>query len=167
MSSDQSALIDTLLATARKESEAYTWRALMDQTWELWLDDFQSVIEIDKTPVQSITSIKYLDADGVEQTYDSSNYEFETADFDTGPGKITITGNFPTLQADRGNRVYIRFVAGYQDAASVPAVFKTAIMMRVSTLWEVRQTIHTGTQVHANPEWFQHLLASERNVKFE
>ena len=49
---------------------AHGWlgRALISQSWTLWLDHFPRTIRVPLPPLQSVDAIRYDDADGVSQT---------------------------------------------------------------------------------------------------
>lgn len=77
-------MLSMLITAARKVSEDRTGIALITQTWERVMDKFPSnEIQIGKMPIQSITSVKYCDTDGVWQTMSAADY---TTDVDTIPG---------------------------------------------------------------------------------
>src|SRR4030067_2296692 len=64
--------IAMLITAARKMAETYTLHALVTQTWELVLDGFPTGgIVVPMPPLQSVTSVKYIDTDGVQQTLDA------------------------------------------------------------------------------------------------
>jgi len=113
-------------------------RALITQTWELVLDCFPSeFIRLPLPPLQSVTSIKYLDPDGVEQTLDSARYLVDNA---SQPGGVVVDADGWPATDDTANAVRIRFVAGYgATAASVPAPIRSAILLTVGDLYENRQ----------------------------
>src|SRR5690348_12677399 len=72
-------LIADKIAAAREWCEEYTGRALAPQTVEIALDSFlgrcgETAIELPLPPVTSIASVKYIDADGEEQTMDAGDY---------------------------------------------------------------------------------------------
>lgn len=125
---------DAMLSDFEKDAvdyiERYTSRYLLTTTVDLKLDYFPCVIELRRPPVQSVTSITYLDTNGDSQTLTSSKY---TVDTDREPGLIkpaygeTWPATYTELQA-----VTVRFVCGYADADSVPQGIKTAIKWHVS-----------------------------------
>jgi uncharacterized phiE125 gp8 family phage protein len=124
--------IETLITAARMEAEAETGRALMPQTWELVLDAFPSeslAIEVGKLPISTITHVKYYDTSGVLQTLAADQY---TLDGNKLPGWIYLAPDclWPSTQC-RENAVQIRFVAGYANAAAVPAPIKYWIRAKV------------------------------------
>lgn len=117
--SESDVVIASLIKAARIEAEKRTGRALITQTWELVLDAFPAAeIEIGKLPVSTITSVKYYDTNGVQQTLASDKYAL---DADTLPGWVlpAYGTDWPDTY-DMANAVVIRFVAGYGDASAVP-----------------------------------------------
>jgi uncharacterized phiE125 gp8 family phage protein len=158
-------LIGVQLQAAREQVEEYTRRALMPQTWELRADRFtalpcvtpvlterastRSEIRLGRVPVTSVTSVKYIDADGVEQTLSSSAY---AADLTAYPPILAPAygESWPTARDERG-AVRVRFVAGYADAASVPAALKAAILLILADLYANREAQIVGTIIAANP----------------
>jgi len=122
-------------------------RALVTQTWEYSLDAFPSeAIKIPLPPLQSITSIKYLDSAGVEQTLSSARYLVDTSG---EPGWVVVDSAGWPETYDSANAVKIRFVAGYGAATEVPWALQAAVLLHVGDLFENRQ-IGTEKQVFEN-----------------
>lgn len=134
------ALVTSLITAATDMAEQQTGRAIMAQTWELTLDSFPEAFQLTKVPVQSIVSLKYYDASGVQQTLAGANYAVDTAD-DFGVAYVVPAYNaaWPTTR-DQANAVALRYVAGYADAASVPEPIKQWVKLAVSTMYENRET---------------------------
>ena len=64
---------------AREYAEAITRRAYVQRTLEYTCESFSPYeFELPYPPLQSITSIKYIDADGVLQTVAASVYQLDT-----------------------------------------------------------------------------------------
>lgn len=125
-------------------------RALVTQTWEYVLDSFPSEwIELPLPPLQSVTSIKYIDTDGVEQTLSSARYTVDSA---SDPGGVVVDADGWPETYDTVNAVKIRFVAGYASAADVPAPIRAAMLLHIGDLFENRQ-IGTERQVFTNPAY--------------
>jgi uncharacterized phiE125 gp8 family phage protein len=159
MTSDQSGLIDIAIESARKDVEKYTWGQVISATYDMYLDDWSRAIKIFKSPVSAISSIKYQDENGAEQTLSSSLYDTVLTSRMGDPGRIYIHGSLPTLDPDNKlERVVIRFVAGYTNAAAVPGDIKISMLKRIGTSWEIRQETHTGTQVNTDIDWFYMML---------
>lgn len=115
---DQLALL--LIPAIRAEAEHRLGRRLITQTVELVLDDFPAgEIDLRLPSVQSVTSIKYLDTAGAEQTVINTDYSLDTA---ASPGRVLLdTDAAWPATADVPNAVRVRYVVGYgDDDASVP-----------------------------------------------
>ena len=73
---DQLALL--LIPAIRAEAEHRLGRRLITQTVELVLDDFPAgEIDLRLPSVQTVTSIKYLDTAGAEQTFANTDYSLD------------------------------------------------------------------------------------------
>lgn len=137
--------VAALIATARQYVEDYTWRALVTQTWELALDEFpEGAIELAKGRLASVTSVRYVDTAGVEQTLAPAGYQVDDV---REPGRVLPSPgtSWPSTQAGRVNAVRVRFVAGYGVAAAVPAPIKAALLLIVGHLYEHRELEIVGT----------------------
>lgn len=106
-------------------------RALCTQTWDLLLDCFPatSAIGIPLPPLQSVTSVTYVDPDGATQTMPSGDYIVDTAS-DPGVLALAFGKSWPSVRLQR-NAITIRFVAGYGAAAAVPPAIKDAIKLLI------------------------------------
>ncbi|MGR3218837.1 MAG: head-tail connector protein, partial [Candidatus Anammoxibacter sp.] len=140
---DDDTLIGYLITAARTNSEAYTRRAFVTQTWKLFMDNFSGYtnnypywgqiedaprsifnvnnsIEIPMSPLQSITHLKTYDDSDVATTFSSSNYLVSTYSGDfSQPGSLTlrVSSSWPIVERVKDG-VEIQFVAGYGNAAS-------------------------------------------------
>lgn len=134
---DDDALITALITAATEMAEQELHRAIMAQTWELTLDAFPDAFELTRVPVQSVTSVKYYDTNGVQQTIASNLYSLDTTN-DVGFAYIVPAYNtaWPVTQ-DIINAVAVRFVAGY---STVPEPIKQWIKLMISTMYENRET---------------------------
>lgn len=136
-------LIDSLIITAREFVEGFTWRQLVTATYAWNIDAFADVLRIPRPPVQSVTSIAYLDTAGASQTLASSVY---TLDAVAEPGRLFLAYGkaWPSVRAVR-NAITITFVAGYGAASTVPEKFKHAMKLTVHDLYE-----HRGSKSEVN-----------------
>jgi uncharacterized phiE125 gp8 family phage protein len=136
--SNEDDLIESMLWAAQDMVEQVTGRALMPQTWQLALDDWEYIIELTKPTVQSITSITYTDTASVVQTLAADQYTLLNDDF--GVSRIVPAYNV-TWPANRGGSesVKVTFVAGYANAIKVPYAIKAWIKLQVSAMYENRE----------------------------
>lgn len=132
-------LLTGLITAARAALEKMTGRTFITTTYQLYYDGFfLSSVKLARPPVQSVSSITYVDDDGVTQTLPSSLY---TVDISSLYGRISPAYGeiWPTTRA-QDNAVCIEFKAGYGDAAaSVPEPLKIAIKMLAADVYEHRE----------------------------
>jgi uncharacterized phiE125 gp8 family phage protein len=151
-------LIDTWIKSATKLAEEYQHRAYIEQTWTLTYDNFPGTcIEIPICPLMSVESIKYIDSEGVESTFDSSNY---FVDLTSEVGRIVLNDGvtWPSVDLRAANGLVIEFKAGYSDSADdTPQSVKNAIYIFCTHMFENREA-ENGTI----PEEFYDLLRPDR-----
>ena len=130
--------LSSLTTVAREYCETITRRALATQTLELILDDFPcDYIELPKSPVQSITSIKYKDSNGDETTW--ATY---VSDLDKVPALIMpeYGDSFPSFIPYPSGAVRVRYVAGHKsDGVVLPTSIKQAMLLLIGHLYENRE----------------------------
>jgi uncharacterized phiE125 gp8 family phage protein len=159
--------ISNLIIAAREWCEQFDWRVYMPQTWEFYLDAWPSrnTIEIPKPPLQSITSVKYTDADDVETTLSSSQYIVDAV---SDPGWLILKSlyTWPAVTLRDANGIAIRFVCGYANAASVPMRIKQAILLLVGHWYENRETVLIGSISKSIEHGVISLLGINRGLRF-
>lgn len=147
--SAQQPLLQSLIEVATEEAEHQLGRALITQTWRLTLDALTPVIILPRQAVQSVESIKYLDASGVQQTLPANMYQLTGWD-----NRVIIAAHGATWPSVRGDAdcVEVRWVAGYGAAFDdVPMPIRQWMLIRIGTLYEHREEIITGTMVSNTP----------------
>lgn len=139
-----SLITNILIPAARLYAEHYCGRSFITQQWRLVLDNWPysdqrglacSAIDLERAPVQSIESIKYLDS-GTLITLGTSVY---VADLSGPVPRITPKFGqiWPPISTPQIGNVQVNYTAGYgATAASVPGGIKHWILMRVETLLE-------------------------------
>jgi uncharacterized phiE125 gp8 family phage protein len=154
-----------LVAAARMDAEHQTGRALVAQTWRLTLDAFPpGDIELPRPPLQSVKSITYLDADGVRQTIDPAEYRAIT---DELFGRVVLAYNaaWPSCRSEPGS-VQVTFVSGWPEAADVPEAIRHWIKIKLTTLYEQRGMVITGTIVSESPRQAWDVLLDGYRVRW-
>jgi uncharacterized phiE125 gp8 family phage protein len=155
---DDDATIAFLITVARQYVDAVSgWlgRALVAQTWDLVFDAFpipqasccgpvtpsgmpSAAIEMPWPPLQSVTSVKYIDTAGVETTLAATEYMVDTI---SDPGWLIPISAWPATK-NVANAVMIRFVAGYgPTAADVPAPVRHALLLLIGHWYENREQV--------------------------
>ena len=136
---DDDALITRLIAAARARAEWHTGRALITQSWTLWLDGWPptGAIEIPLPPLQSVVSVATYARDDSASVMSASLY---TVDIASAPARLARKiGTAPLTNLRAINGIAIAFTAGYGDSADdVPPLLKQAILTLIAFLYENR-----------------------------
>lgn len=153
----------TLIEVARDNVERITERALLTQTWERRLDAFPAApvgVGLERPPLQSVTSIEYVDPDGVLQTLDPSKYTVNTF---REPGAVyPAYGETWPETRDEPDAVRVVYVAGWTEAAKVPASIREAILRLASLWYDENAPVVVGMSVSVLPHDVDSLLAPYR-----
>lgn len=164
-SSDDDTLIDAFVKSARQYVEEDLGRALITQTWDYTIDAFPSdgsAIHLPRPPLQSVTSISYVDTAGATQTVSSGDYIVNTG---KRKGEVTLAygAAWPATRT-QASAVTIRFVAGYGAASAVPESIRTALRLVVGDLYSNREASIVGT-IHTDNPAVNALLGPYRLVE--
>jgi hypothetical protein len=156
-------LIMSLIGAARRQIETDTRRAIITQTLKLTLDRFPSSCErrhtgnydggvpyfgryqtifVPRPPLQTVSSISYVDGNGATQTMSASDYLVDTR---SEPGRITpaYATSWPAARHQL-NSVTITYIAGWTPA-TVPETVKQLMRLWVSHFFENREAVTVGT----------------------
>ncbi|KQZ00898.1 hypothetical protein ASD45_08525 [Pseudolabrys sp. Root1462] len=139
-------------------------RCLMPQTWRQDFDDFSRCLRLPLFQAASITSVKYDDSSAVEQTVSSSFYDLLTDDRG-GFVRFKDTYSFAAVNSQRP-AVRVAYVAGYADAASVPAAIKAAMLLLIRHWFDNPGAVQVGQPAQAMPFAVDALLAPYRRISF-
>jgi uncharacterized phiE125 gp8 family phage protein len=157
-------------------------RALIDQTWDLYLDGFpgqffrnafptlrsqRQSIEIPLPPLIEVVGVFFTDSAGNEQQLPTSSY---VVDAISEPARLVPArgAGWPVCGHHEVNSVRIRFRAGYLDMSNspptdnVPFEIKAAILMHVADLYANRETQVIGQGVTTLPWAAEQLLRPKR-----
>lgn len=146
----QDDLLDLAIAAGRERGEHLTGAAWVSSTWELALDEFPAgagtIWDLGIHPVlqaDDITSVKYLDTDGVEQTLDSSLYQVRIT------GKCQICDLLPAFgetwpdTREVSQAVKIRFSAGWA-MGGLPKSLKQWLMAWAAAAYRNPEAVIAG-----------------------
>ena len=135
-------ILSSYLRAGREHVENATRRVLMTQTLTYGLDgDWPIVnglqrIELPVQPVQSVTSITYVDASGNTTTLGTDQYALRH----TGPNNVAYIEpaygvQWPAVR-NQSQAITVAFVAGYTSASAIPESLKTAIVLHAELLFD-------------------------------
>lgn len=153
------ALVARLIRSAMEAAERYTGRALITQTWDLFLDrwpqaratealwegvrigadlpDKARAVLLPRPPLQAVVHVKTYDEVDAETVWPAANYFVDTAGT---PGRLMArAGRDLPVPGRAANGIEVRFTAGYGSApADVPAPLRQGMLRLVAELYEQR-----------------------------
>jgi len=159
-------LITALITAAREWVESYTGKSLVEQTRQITLSSWPyAPLRLHGGPVQEISSVKYLDKTGTEQTV------AETVYWLTPGGEISLDygQTWPSEQLRGPDSIAITYVTGYEPVVTetevpvedgeegetetvtitdyggnVPRQFKQAMLLLIGAWYELREGVFVG-----------------------
>lgn len=139
--SDDDTLISALITASRQLCEEYTRRILVTTTIDEYFDQFprnswnghSNILYLSRGPVTSVTSVKYVDEIGSEQTIASSLYVVDSI---SEPARIQSTDGW-TTGAGVVNQLIVRYVVG-TDVTAIPKPLIQGMMLVISDLYDQR-----------------------------
>jgi uncharacterized phiE125 gp8 family phage protein len=166
-SSDDDTVVALIERAVHNWAKEYTNRSLTTTTYQLFIDSIYSVdipiaegsyvgidrdinrrsIILPKSPVSSITHIKYYNEEDSATTYAASNYFLDDAAM---PGKIVLRNgaSWPTgLRV--ANALEIQYVAGYGATTAIPYDIKSACLEYSAYIFEHRGDLLDGKTINA------------------
>jgi uncharacterized phiE125 gp8 family phage protein len=148
---------------ARQWTEEFMGRSLITQTWEMAFNTWPKEMRLRRMPVASITSIKYIDAAGVEQTVSSADYTLDTyAPFHTV--RLAYNTTWPSHQ-DIVNAIKVRYEAGYGSVGTlVPGPIREAILLAVGHWTRYQAVAESGVSITRIPFAVENLLSPYRVI---
>jgi len=150
------------IRAAREQVEYDTDLALVTQTWvqrldrppeTFWRDQNSRImlddllfhlpgsgisrwLELQKRPVQSLTSITYLDTAGDSQTMSSADYELDTKRLQPVVW-LAYNASWPATRGIQ-NSLAATYIAGYGARTAVPQMLKQAMLMQIYSWFSCR-----------------------------
>jgi uncharacterized phiE125 gp8 family phage protein len=125
--------LNIYLKAARIFVEEYTGTKLVSQTALMQGRSFCDLVDLPAAPIISVTSVKYLDTDGVEQTLASSVYELVNTGLEPQI-RLKINQHGPSIRC-ASDAVRVTAVVGY---STVPEPIRAAIMLIISSWFDNR-----------------------------
>ena len=153
----------SLIPVARQYVEDITGKVAVQATYKAVADSWESfggqTLMLMRSPLVSVTSIKYYAAGAIAQTTLSANTDY-TVCTATEPGMIHIVNSLPSL-ASRPDAVEIVFVAGNTRAEQSPPALRHAIKMMCAHLYEERVPA-SATELKEIPHGLHALIENQR-----
>lgn len=142
----EDAIITLLINNATEIAEKYTRREFLNKRFRTFRDYFTRCMELQRSRLQEVHSITYLDENNEVQTLASDMYRITS---ESGYSKVytAFEREFPEDAKSEGyQNVTIEFTAGYgTTAADIPADIQLAIMMIANNLYANRGDCGCGS----------------------
>jgi uncharacterized phiE125 gp8 family phage protein len=131
--SDSDTELNIYIAAAREFVETYTSTKLVSQTVLMQGRDFCDVAALPVAPVISVSSVKYLDSDGTEQTLSTDVYDVVNVGL-AAEIRTKVNQSWPYVRC-ASDAVRVTAVCGYSD---LPTPIKAALMLIISKWFDDR-----------------------------
>jgi uncharacterized phiE125 gp8 family phage protein len=139
-SNGDNTVLDDMIYSAQCYFELYTRRILTQRTFTLKISTWGCLKEIMRSPLVSVSQVKYKDSDGADQIVDASLYYITEQEYYSCL-MYDEDFTFPTL-LNRPHSIEITFLAGMLDCDTLPEDtpddIKVAIMELVTAINENR-----------------------------
>lgn len=162
---DEDVLLLGYIQAARDQLETEMRRQFLTATYRYGCDTFggHHCLRLPRPPLQSVTSVSYIDTAGATQTLATTVYGVDTL---SEPGKIYLKEgqSWPSLR-EQPNAVQVVYVAGWPSPALVPAEIKQAMRLLIGHWYEQREA--TADKAPGEiPLGVERLLWNKRVVSF-
>lgn len=153
---DEDALLESLIRVARFHLEAVAGVALMPRGLRLLLDDWPAgrVIQLMRTPVQSIDAVRVYDSHG-----DAGELPLVGMLLDAGARPARLVLRDRPRPGPPINGIEIDFTAGFGSPTEVPPELTRAILLHAAHLYEFRGAVSLDMQPAAVPAGYDRLIA--------
>ena len=141
--------IASLLRAAREQAEHKLRRSIGAQILVLQLDEFphdvfgaSSAVALPRPPAVSVTSVKYIDSDGVQVTMDSGAYVLDAQS--ASAWLLPAYGTDWPATREQANAVQVKYVTGYTPS-NCPATIVHWVLMVAAAMYELREAENVAT----------------------
>lgn len=142
-------LLDWLITAARQHVENYTGRALIEQTWKAYFEEWEDEFHLPYAPLISVTHVKYTDVTNTTTTVSAADY-FVNAIEQPGEVKLAYGKAWPSATLQVANPIEIQFIAGYGTAgSSIPMPIRQAMYLLIEHWYRNRAGVTVGNTAAA------------------
>ena len=136
-------IISRIVSAATGYVESALGRSLISTTWRERFERFpvsgMLSVPLQRCPLASVTTIKYYDTDGTQQTWSSDEYHVFTPRETIGSVRLGADYTWPNTETARPYPIEVEYIAGYGDAATaIPAELLVAVYLTVDHWYRYR-----------------------------
>jgi len=175
---DDNMIEQVFIPAAREYCEVITARSMVSQEYEMGLGSFPHAgtvafwrdgIAFPLGPVAMVSSITYIDSDGMAQVLPDTEYN---VDYYTNAGYIyPAPGTYWPITQEVPNAVLIRFMAGYSAPSAspqdrqLPRRYRSAMLLMLAHLYENRSQTESGPMVPKEIDLGLHSLLAPDSLR--
>lgn len=138
---EDEAYLFALIRTAREKLEEELGRAFLQQTIDLTLDRFPEdgcYLYLPRSPVVSVTYVKYVDSGGSLVTWDPALYAISLPS--VPPRIYPVYGQIWPYERSQMDAVQVRYIAGWGTTrGAVPEMLRLGLKTLIAHLYEYRE----------------------------
>jgi len=150
-STDEQTIVESYVKSARQVFEELGDTKLINQTWDVYYNDFHEPLEMPWSPMVSISSIKYQDVSNTQQTLSAEVYEAGERN-QKSLVRLKYNQTWPTT-IGHPDSVVVRAVFGYGTAGTnVPSPVLQVLRWLVGHQYMHREPLLVGT-ISKELEW--------------
>jgi uncharacterized phiE125 gp8 family phage protein len=153
-------LIQTLITAAREHVENFTNTTCTDATYEYRCAGFGGCIMLPRGPVDSVTSVKYLDENEQEQTLAEAVWYLD--DNPWAPSIGLRKNQVWPVTYRRADAVRVVFSGGFNSPSTVPKALVLAMKLMIGHWYRNRENAVVGTIITEIPMGAQILMMPHR-----
>ena len=160
----EDSLLESYIAAAREWVERYLDLALITRVLRLNIHQFPSTwLSLPFPPLGQVSSIKYIDTSGVEQTVSPSIYQVNNLSIPACV--VLLSGESWPLTLSGLNRVKVEYEAGFgSDHSAIPKLIQQALLLTIGHYYVQREEVSFNALREA-PQTARDLVSSFRRVK--
>lgn len=156
--------LQALITAAREKYESDTGLVLCSSSWRLNFDQWPvNYLELPTRTVSSVSSIKYIDATGTQQTVTSSVYELDAA-YPSPRIRLKDDQQWPTIRGHEGD-IEVNYVAGYANQGAVPYRDQQAILLLAAN-WFENRTGMIASNVNESPVGYNAMVLNRMRATY-
>lgn len=146
----QDDLIESMIKGATDECESLLHRSVLPATWVWRGDAFPSGPIIIPQPARDIVSVQYWDTNLAQQTLAEATGWTSDVEDDYRAFVFPANGQSWPVTGNRPGAVRVQFEAGWENAAAVPPVVKSWVLLRVGAYFMNREAWTHSQPIHRN-----------------
>lgn len=144
--SSEDATIARLITVATESLQHRYWTQFVTATYDQYFDSFADIGVLQRHPVDTVSSVKYTDIDGDEQTVSTSVWE-QGDEHGRAVVRLAYNQTWPSDCRGHADSVVVRYTCGHGAATAVPAQIKQAILLMVADLYTFRESVKSARLV--------------------